>query len=660
MPHILFYQINGHMIDIDNFAQEEKLIISTVFLNELSHLDILDHNSLEKILNRAIDSGKYLFIDHKDYIYFRKLSVIEYLQCRLGLFRFKDNYDSLIATKVLTFRHTMKERLINELTSPDSTIEDRLKSLADYTFSPHYSLWIYNKELDCFTCSVSSFTELGLIINNHDNCSLRESLKFKEGSMESRAICNDSPFDDELTRLDLRYVNRLCINYGDRGLAIASFYSNLDSFEFNDKLFERLSQSLKSKLTEELEKSHEKFEEFTQLVKIDLINYKYPEYATKFLQTICDHFKYEYSALYYVEDGELIKLTSFGDVADFSEAQKEISEALTNELRSYVFTPSEALVHNPKSDKQKEKPIKSAIVNPFMIQDDCLCLIAANKLGIDKKPVCLPSPVDLDILERVAETLIFSTGVYITYEKLGKELEKRDNFSKVWRHEIRTPINKFTLSPDIIKILLKDLSIDDELQRKIEDQLDDIKMFGSRLKQLTDTYNFKEILKSKIIKRLSALRDIIYPISMLTKEYARKQFNLSLDVDHDSFRNIYVESDKKLLNMVLNALVDNAIKYSKDDSTFIFISGETLNSEMFVIKVSNKGTPIFEEDMTKIFEEGERGMNAKSQKIDGTGIGLYIADTVMNSLGGDLVISSNNDEKIEFSMMIPFKDGSHD
>ena len=79
-----------------------------------------------------------------------------------------------------------------------------------------------------------------------------------------------------------------------------------------------------------------------------------------------------------------------------------------------------------------------------------------------------------------------------------------------------------------------------------------------------------------------------------------------------------------------------------------------------IIKVSNIGPAISEEDYEKIFTKFARIDNPLTRKVQGSGLGLYITRTLLEKMGGDIDVNSQMIEKsdlaqITFTLTMPVK-----
>ena len=98
-----------------------------------------------------------------------------------------------------------------------------------------------------------------------------------------------------------------------------------------------------------------------------------------------------------------------------------------------------------------------------------------------------------------------------------------------------------------------------------------------------------------------------------------------------------LKSDKKWVTFALTQIIDNAIKYSKNNGKII------IRIFQASIEISDDGIGILEEDLPRIFEEGFTGFNGHEHQ-KATGLGLYMTKQVLDSLNLDITIHSQIDQ----------------
>lgn len=107
-----------------------------------------------------------------------------------------------------------------------------------------------------------------------------------------------------------------------------------------------------------------------------------------------------------------------------------------------------------------------------------------------------------------------------------------------------------------------------------------------------------------------------------------------------------VKADRKKLEIALDNLVNNAIKYSYEKSE---VKIEAWREESRVIvAVKDNGCGIKKENQKRIFEKFYRAENAVKAASDGTGVGLYVAKTLIEEMRGKIWFDSEEDKGTDF------------
>ncbi len=232
-------------------------------------------------------------------------------------------------------------------------------------------------------------------------------------------------------------------------------------------------------------------------------------------------------------------------------------------------------------------------------------------------------------------------------------MKETEDFNKVFLHEIRTPISKFTMAPELIKRTLSKRELTEEQLEKVIRQLDDIQVMGDRLEFIAKTFNFNQIVTRRNFQVLSVLRDIIFPVINITRSYLRKQYDIDIQLDTTGLNSCRVYGDKTLLNIVFNTLIDNAGKYSIGTKRPITVAGGyEKDGEYFAISVSNYGLQIYPDEKESLFDKGARGKEVIRHGIGGTGIGLHLASRIMSEGNGELLLTCPKDP-VTFTIRIP-------
>lgn len=114
-----------------------------------------------------------------------------------------------------------------------------------------------------------------------------------------------------------------------------------------------------------------------------------------------------------------------------------------------------------------------------------------------------------------------------------------------------------------------------------------------------------------------------------------------------------IKADPKLTRIIFQNLLSNAVKYTPEGgSVSVSIEAE---KEDILIKISDTGYGITKSQQDKIFTKLFRADNVKARDTEGTGLGLYIIKSILDSSGGSISFESVEDEGSTFSVRLPLK-----
>ncbi len=216
-------------------------------------------------------------------------------------------------------------------------------------------------------------------------------------------------------------------------------------------------------------------------------------------------------------------------------------------------------------------------------------------------------------------------------------------------HEIRTPINAILGMDEIILRESKDVEITDYASQ--------IQNAGTSLLAIVnDILDFSKIESGKIeiIPLEYGTASLFHDLVILTKLRAeKKHLNLQTEISPDIPSKLF--GDEVRIKQIIANFLSNAVKYTKEGTITITAhtqSGEG-NSVMLVIKVSDTGIGIREEDIPKLFTSFERLDPRQNRHIEGTGLGMAISKQLITAMNGDITVESQYEKGSTFTAMIP-------
>jgi len=240
-------------------------------------------------------------------------------------------------------------------------------------------------------------------------------------------------------------------------------------------------------------------------------------------------------------------------------------------------------------------------------------------------------------LEKVIEQLKIS----LNKEKELNNLKTR--FITLASHEFKTPLSAILSSTEL---MAKYCDLNNHEKRN--EHLEKVKIMISHLtRMLDDLLTLENIEAGNInpIFKLFNIKDLINNALRNSKPLLKN--NQSLETENISEENIYY--DPKIINIILTNLLNNAIKYSEENSK-INIKIET-NKSNLIFKVSDNGIGIPENEQNLIFKRFFRAKNA--MYYPGTGIGLNIVKGYVDSLNGEISFNSVQNKGTTFKVKLP-------
>lgn len=208
-------------------------------------------------------------------------------------------------------------------------------------------------------------------------------------------------------------------------------------------------------------------------------------------------------------------------------------------------------------------------------------------------------------------------------------------------HDMKTPIN-------IIKLYIKSLDENlypekekqQEILRQIEEKTNEMEQY---VEEITRSSREEIIDLPVIIEEfyLSELLETVLPIYAEQCAIRKVEFTVS------TYQNYLMKGDKNRSQEVLENILENALKYgdgSKIEITF-------LESEYHhLIRITNTGNPVSENELNHLFDSFFRGKNAKGKT--GSGLGLYICRELMHKMGGTIYAEIEK-ESMTFVLVFP-------
>jgi two-component system phosphate regulon sensor histidine kinase PhoR len=265
----------------------------------------------------------------------------------------------------------------------------------------------------------------------------------------------------------------------------------------------------------------------------------------------------------------------------------------------------------------------------------------------------LADPRLISFIVTVCAAILFIIGVIITksFEKLAEANRMKSEFVNIVSHQLKSPITSLKWTIELLTSKNADkekqvryFEILKENSKRMEELVSDLLMV-SRIQQGSLPVKKEEICLEEITKNF-------------IKQFQPLADKFSIEVKVDFEKDLpKVISDLSRIKLVIENLLDNALHYgfreqSVDEKREIKISVKKRNKMVyFVIKDNGIGIPQGEQKY--IFQKFFRAANVSQKKKKGTGLGLYIAKSVIEKSGGKIGFKSKEGRGTTFWFGLP-------
>lgn len=137
-------------------------------------------------------------------------------------------------------------------------------------------------------------------------------------------------------------------------------------------------------------------------------------------------------------------------------------------------------------------------------------------------------------------------------------------------------------------------------------------------------------------------------VKALSPLASKKNVEVIFNVDSND---IYVSIPESKISRIITNILENAIKYNKEQGK-VYINVVQKNDKVN-IKIKDTGMGIAENELDKIFAKNYRSASAKNLSIPGSGLGLSIAKNFAEEYGGSIDVKSKIGEGTEFTVCFP-------
>ena len=241
-----------------------------------------------------------------------------------------------------------------------------------------------------------------------------------------------------------------------------------------------------------------------------------------------------------------------------------------------------------------------------------------------------------------------SSGLMLARRARELEAEKRQvrfEFIRVLGHELKAPISAVMGYLYLLRdrSLGDDLTAYDELVNRSTMRLDQM---TKMIRDLLDMTRMESGRKHRNVEDIDLAACVREALDVGKEEADRRGISVAV---HGTAP-LPMRADRGEIDMVLNNLISNAVKYNRDDGRVDITL--TRENDIVTVAVADTGVGMTPEERDRLFGEFVRIKNAKTRHTLGSGLGLSILKRVVGLYGGEITVESEADVGSTFTVTL--------
>jgi two-component system, OmpR family, sensor histidine kinase CiaH len=229
--------------------------------------------------------------------------------------------------------------------------------------------------------------------------------------------------------------------------------------------------------------------------------------------------------------------------------------------------------------------------------------------------------------------LLILVGAVFVYRATRRQFilsRQQQNFMMAITHELKTPIAVVRLN---IETLQKRRLEEAQQQKLIANTLQEV----NRLNTLTNNILVASQLETGAYRlnkqQINISRIATEAVGDLQNRFPQRSIYAAIQPE------VYMQAEDTLMQLLLNNLLDNAVKYSPKESAVKLVLKKENNH--VIIQVTDEGIGIAAEERKKVFEKFYRVGSEETRTAKGTGLGLFLSKKIVQDFKGTITITDN-------------------
>jgi len=260
-----------------------------------------------------------------------------------------------------------------------------------------------------------------------------------------------------------------------------------------------------------------------------------------------------------------------------------------------------------------------------------------------------PEIIALTVISITAILFIIAAVITNSFERLAEANRMKSEFVSVVSHQLRSPLSnlkwvvEFLMSgriKDVSKKQIEYFKILKENTNRMTELISDL-LIVSRIEQKRFPLKKESFVMTNLAKEAIKIAEIFAKASNVEIKFEAK----------DNLPEVF--GDPSQLKLVVENFLDNAIRYIKRKGR-VKVKLEKQNKNIY-FEVEDNGVGIPKEDQKYIFQRFFRSANVMRHQTEGSGLGLYIAKSIVEKSGGKIGFKSQENKGSTFWFTIPIK-----
>jgi two-component system phosphate regulon sensor histidine kinase PhoR len=231
------------------------------------------------------------------------------------------------------------------------------------------------------------------------------------------------------------------------------------------------------------------------------------------------------------------------------------------------------------------------------------------------------------------------------------EMKKQESFRREFignlAHEIKTPL--FTSQSYILTLLngaLKDETVNKKYLKTASKAIERLNLIVKDLDLITKIESGESNLNKERFNVIDLIENVF---EMLDFRAKKKNIEFILDKENELLTD--VNADKEKIEQVLTNLIENSIKYGKENGTTEIVV-QNLNENKIIVRVTDNGVGFEKENYNRIFERFFRVDKSGNRSSGGSGLGLSIVKHIIDAHDEKIYVESELGVGSEFSFTL--------